>query len=78
MAKKNENRKQDMLKLINKIINHPQSQKLITTINLNKEEEDKEKKILLALLSGNNFDFKKKMNMSKLVFSLFPHFFTNI
>ena len=64
MAKKNENRKQDMLKLINKIINHPQSQKLITIINLNKEEEDRDKKILLALLSGNNFDFKKKMKFT--------------
>ena len=61
-AKKNKNRKHDMLERIDKIINYPQ--KLITIINLDKEEEDRDKKILLTLLSANNFDFKKKMKFS--------------
>ena len=58
-AEKDGRGKQDIMNMIFKILNQPQ--KLITIINLDEEEEDRDKKILLALLSGNNFDFKKKM-----------------
>ena len=59
-AKDNVDKKQEIKDMIFQIShNHPQN--MITIINLDKEEEDRDKKILFALLLGNNFDLKKQM-----------------
>ena len=59
-GKTNTNRRQDIINMIFEIVEHENS-KMITIINLNKEEEDRDKKILFALLSTGNFSLKKQM-----------------
>ena len=59
-GKTNPNRRQDILRMTMEVVEHENSQ-MITIIDLNKEEEDRDKKILLALLSTGNFSPKKQM-----------------
>ena len=59
-GKTNPNRREDILRMIEKIVEHENSS-MITIIDLNKEEEDRDKKILLALLSTRDFSLRKQM-----------------
>ena len=59
-GKTNQNRRDDIFRMIMRIVEHENSQ-MIKVINLNKEEEDRDKKILFALSSKDNFNLKKQV-----------------
>ena len=59
-GKTNVDRRKEIMNMISEIVEHEHSQ-MMTIIDLNQEEEDRDKKILFALLSRKDFSLTKQM-----------------